>query len=190
VNAIRPATAADVAELARVHVACWHESYDGLVPPALLAAFTVERGRTVWARLIGEPAAYHAVSVYVAHCGDRLAGFGSCCAQRSADLGVRGYAGEISSIYLLREFQRRGLGAAVMQTLADDLLGRSFAAVSLWVLRDNSRARRFYERCGGRVIGERTDVRENTELPEVAYGWQSLAALRDVAGSLQNASSA
>ena len=173
-----------------MHVACWHESYDGLVPAAVLAAFTVERGRAVWGRILGEPAAFNAAAVYVVEVDGTLAGFGSCGSQRTAHLTALGYDGEVSSIYLLRAFQRRGLGAALMQTLAADLLGRNFMACSLWVLRDNARARRFYARCGGRVVAERTDVRENAQLFEVAYGWSSLGDLRTVAAVLQNASSA
>jgi ribosomal protein S18 acetylase RimI-like enzyme len=183
-NGIRRAGQGDVAALARVHVACWHESYDGLVPASILNAFSVARGEAVWGRILAEPAAFNGARVVVAELDRQLVGFGSCCAQRSAQLAAAGYDGEVSSIYLLREFQRRGLGSQLMHVLAADLLGRGFATLSLWVLRDNARARAFYERCGGRVVAERTDVRENVPLPEVAYGWPSLAALRDLtAGS-------
>jgi ribosomal protein S18 acetylase RimI-like enzyme len=183
-NGIRRAGEDDVAALARVHVACWHESYDGLVPAALLGAFSVARGEAVWRRILREPAAFNCALVVVAELDRRLVGFGSCCSQRSAELAAAGYDGEVSSIYLLREFQRRGLGLRLMHVLASDLLARGFGSLSLWVLRDNARARAFYERCGGRVVAERTDVRENTPLPEVAYGWPSLCALRDLtAGS-------
>jgi ribosomal protein S18 acetylase RimI-like enzyme len=184
-SAIRRASVADVAELARVHVACWHESYDGLVPAATLAAFTVERGKAIWGRILTEPAAFNAAVAYAVESDHRLVGFGSCCAQRSPELATQGFDGEVSSIYLLRAVQRRGLGASLLQALAADLLGRGFAAVSLWVLRDNARARGFYERCGGRILGERTDVREHAELHEVAYGWPSLAALRDRCGMVR-----
>jgi len=184
-SAIRRAIVADVAELARVHVACWHESYDGLVPAATLAAFTVERGKAVWSRILTEPAAFNAAATYGVEFDHRLVGFGSCCAQRSPELATRGFDGEVSSIYLLRAMQRRGLGASLLQVLVTDLLGRGFTAMSLWVLRDNARARGFYERCGGHIVGERTDVREHAELHEVAYGWPSLAALRDLCGAVK-----
>jgi ribosomal protein S18 acetylase RimI-like enzyme len=184
-SAIRQASLADVADLARVHVACWHESYDGLVPAATLAAFTVERGEAVWGRILGEPAAFNAAVAYVVEFDHRLVGFGSCCAQRSPELATRGFDGEVSAIYLLRAVQRRGLGASLLHALAADLLRRGFAAASLWVLRDNARARGFYERCGGRVVGEQTCVREHAELHEVAYGWPSLAALRDACASVK-----
>jgi len=185
-NAIRPAGLADVERLANVHVTCWHESYDGLVPPAILAAFSVERGLAVWSRILREPDEFNAAVVYVAERDQRIVGFGSCGSQRTPHLAAAGYDGEVSSIYLLRSCQRRGLGTLLMRTLAEDLIGRGFKAASLWVLRDNERARRFYDRCGGRVIGTRTDVRENAPLLEVAYGWSSLAALRD-AGARQPA---
>jgi len=181
-STIRQASVADVADLAQIHVACWHESYDGLVPAATLAAFTVERGKAVWGRILTEPAAFNAAVAYVVEIDHRLVGFGSCCAQRSPELAARGFDGEVSSIYLLRAVQRRGQGASLLHALAADLLSRGFAAASLWVLRDNARARGFYERCGGHILGERTDVREHAKLHEVAYGWPSLAALRDVCG--------
>jgi len=184
-STIRHASVADVAELAQVHVACWHESYDGLVPAATLAAFTVERGKAVWGRILAEPAAFNAAVTYVVEIDHRLVGFGSCCAQRSPELATRGFAGEVSSIYLLRAVQGRGQGASLLHALAADLLGRGFAAASLWVLRDNARARGFYERCGGHLVAERTDVREQAELHEVAYGWPSLTALRDVCAAVR-----
>jgi len=181
--AVRPAAPADVAALARVHVACWHESYAGLVPAAILDAFSIARGEAVWGRILSDPAAFDAAVVYLVECDGRLVGFGSCGAQRTAHLARSGYDGEVSSIYLLRASQRRGLGSGLMHALATDLIDRGFKAASLWVLRDNDRARRFYEHCGGRVIAERTDRRENADLLEVAYGWSSLAALRDVCGT-------
>jgi ribosomal protein S18 acetylase RimI-like enzyme len=185
VSLIRPAADVDAARLARVHVTCWHETYDGLVPPAVLAAFTLERGLAVWGRILGEPAAFNGATVHLAEVDARVVGFASCCLQRTAHLVPLGYDGEISMIYILRAFQRHGVGAGLMHALATDLLDRGCAGGSLWVLRDNDRARRFYERCGGRVVAERTDMRDNTALFEIAYGWESLAGLRDLAGHIR-----
>jgi hypothetical protein len=61
--------------------------------------------------------------------------------------------------------------------MASDLIGRGFSAAALWVLRENLRARRFYEHLGGKVIGEREDVRDATILIELAYGWPDLKQL-------------
>lgn len=61
--------------------------------------------------------------------------------------------------------------------MSADLLIRGFNAIALWVLRDNLRARRFYERYGGQVVAERDDVRDGTVLVELAYGWPDLKEL-------------
>ena len=44
-------------------------------------------------------------------------------------------------------------------------------------MRDNLRARRFYERFGGKVIAEREHVRDGAVLVELAYGWLDLKEL-------------
>ncbi len=172
---IRRAHAVDVPALAQTHVECWHETYRGLVPDRLLESFTAARGRSAWDRILRDAAP----RVYVVEHDGAVIGFGSCGSQRSAELAAV-YDGEISSLYVLRAFQRRGIGAALLHTLAGDLIDGGFRGASLWVLRDNATARRFYERCGGARVGERDDVRERTVLHEVAYGWPAAARLREV----------
>jgi hypothetical protein len=45
------------------------------------------------------------------------------------------------------------------------------------VLRGNESARRFYERLGGSVLAEKTDLRPEASLDEVAYGWRDVSLL-------------
>ena len=63
--------------------------------------------------------------------------------------------------------------------MASDLSKRGFTAASLWVLRDNTPARRFYERYGGQVVAEREEARPDGALSEVAYGWTQLSELTE-----------
>jgi hypothetical protein len=49
--------------------------------------------------------------------------------------------------------------------------------MSLWVLRENAKARRFYERLGGVVVAEKEERRAGGVLVEVAYGWRGLGPL-------------
>ena len=157
-----------------MHVASWRETYAGLLPDKMLSSLSVEARTEAWAKIMREPAREHSAVVYLAEHAGAIVGFGSCCAQRSESLKNEGYDGEISAIYVLREFQKRRIGACLFRAMSSDLTRRGFGAVALWVLRDNLRARRFYERYGGRVIAEREDVRTNTILVELAYGWPTL----------------
>ncbi|SFL37247.1 GNAT family N-acetyltransferase [Methylobacterium pseudosasicola] len=173
---IRPAGLDDAPAIAAIHVAAWLETYAGLLPAAMIAALTVEMRLAAWTRILGDPASGTTVAVAEGPAG--LVGFGSCGAQRSAELAADGFDGEVSAIYVLRAAQRRGTGSALMAALAAHLRQSGHRAASLWVLHDNVSARQFYERLGGSVVGERAERREQATLMEVAYGWRDLAALQ------------
>jgi ribosomal protein S18 acetylase RimI-like enzyme len=178
---IRPACSADAPHLARMHVQSWQESYPGLVPAAMLSSLSVATRTAAWARILGEPES--ATVVFVAENAGSIVGFGSCGRQRTEALQTTGYDGEISAIYVLREFQRRALGARLLCAMASSMHTRGMKAASLWVLRDNAPARRFYERYGGRVIAQREDVRAEGVLLEVAYGWPDLVEFVRITGA-------
>jgi ribosomal protein S18 acetylase RimI-like enzyme len=173
----RTATVDDAAMLASMHVASWRETYVGMLPDAMLAALSVDRRTAMWEQILREAAAPGSTIVHLAVIDGKLAGFGSCGGQRNENLKLKGFNGEIGAIYVLQAFQRRGLGSRLLRTMASDLVSRTFTAASLWVLKDNAVARRFYERYGGRVIGEREDRRGDIVLAELAYGWAELEQL-------------
>lgn len=173
----RAASVDDVPMLARMHVTAWRETYAGVLPDAMLAKLSVESRAIVWDRILREPSSSASTRVRLAEINGELAGFGSCGPQRTEYLSLRGFGGEISAIYVLRSFQGKGVGVRLLRTMASDLVNCAFAAASLWVLKDNPAARRFYERQGGSVIDERVDRRDDAVLIELAYGWPDLTHL-------------
>jgi ribosomal protein S18 acetylase RimI-like enzyme len=170
---IRRAASPDAPDLARMHVESWRETYPGLVPAVMLSSLSVDARTAAWSRILSEPA--RATAVFVAELDGRIVAFGSCGPQRSEALRARRYDGEISTIYVLQAFQRRALGTRLLAAMASRLEASGFRAASLWVLRENAPARRFYERHGGQVIAEREDARPEGTLLEVAYGWVDVA---------------
>jgi hypothetical protein len=48
----------------------------------------------------------------------------------------------------------------------------------VWVLRDNTSAREFYERLGGTYVRSQPITIGPTTLEEVSYGWRSLDEIR------------
>jgi ribosomal protein S18 acetylase RimI-like enzyme len=179
---IRIATPDDAPALAAMHVASWHQTYTGLLPDKILSSLSVESRAAAWAKIMQdprtEPATERSTMVHLAEHEGAIIGFGSCGAQRTESLKAKGYDGEISAIYVLREFQKRKIGTRLLRAMSSDLQRRGFNAAALWVLRENTKARRVYERFGGKVIAEREDVREGTVLIELAYGWHDLEELK------------
>jgi GNAT superfamily N-acetyltransferase len=171
---IRLAVPDDANALGTMHVASWRETYAGILPDRILSALSIDARAAAWANIMREPATEHSAVVYLAEQESSIIGFGACGAQRTESLRARGYDGEFGALYVLRAFQGQGIGACLLGKMSLDLLVRGFCAAALWVLRDNPRARRFYEHHGGKIIAEREDVRDGASLIELAYGWLDL----------------
>ena len=55
---------------------------------------------------------------------------------------------------MLPAYWSTGVGWALMAAALDRARAEGYASISLWVLRDNPRARRFYERAGFAATGD------------------------------------
>ncbi|MBY0503631.1 MAG: GNAT family N-acetyltransferase [Bryobacteraceae bacterium] len=132
----------DCQAIAEVHVLSWQHAYAGILPPAVLADLSIERRAVMWHEAVtnGSP------KVLVARRGGDVVGFiayGAC-----RDSG-RTEWGEVWALYLHPEHWSRGTGRALW--LAAEAGLRDYRAVSLWVLRQNERAIRFYRAAGFRL---------------------------------------
>jgi GNAT superfamily N-acetyltransferase len=77
---------------------------------------------------------------------------------------------EVTSIYVLPKAWGTGAGRALMAAVVDSTRSEGFRAATLWVLRDNERARRFYEHAGWSVDGAvKDDVVAGVTVTEVRY---------------------
>ena len=167
---IRRATEADAEALAQVHEATWRETYVGLLSEQMLDALTADARTAAWRRILSG-ATDDLSTVYIAERPGAVVAFSSCGEQRDADFSAQGYAGEFTSVYVLKTDQRQGLGTSLMKTMMDDLRERRLVGFTLWMPRDNIPARSLYEQLGGKLISRREVVRGNGKLQEVAYGW-------------------
>jgi ribosomal protein S18 acetylase RimI-like enzyme len=164
---IAPAGPADAAELARVHVQAWRETYPGVLPAAYLAGLSpVVHARRWRARLSRTDEV-----TLAAEGRGGLVGYVSGEPSRS---GARGEA-EITTLYLLKQAQGVGLGRALLIAAARVLAARDARSLVIWVLRDNARARAFYARQGGVLDGERGEAVAGGQVASMAYRWTDLA---------------
>jgi ribosomal protein S18 acetylase RimI-like enzyme len=173
----RAAIPGDGPALGAMHVASWRETYIGILPDELLASLSVDARAEMWTKILCDPEAYAGTEVYVAEDRERLVAFGSCGRQRDEALAGSGFSGEIGAVYVLRSHQHRGIGRSIMSLMANALLESGHRAATLWVLRENLIARKFYESLGGTIAGEQKEERPDATLFEVAYGWSDLSAL-------------
>ena len=79
-----------------------------------------------------------------------------------------GFDGELAGLYLVPEAQGSGLADALFDRGVEWLRARGHRSMGLWVLKENARARRFYERHGFKDDGGRKQC-ETLLAPAVRY---------------------
>ena len=148
---------AEIRGKAYVHWKAWHEAYPGLVSAAYLEKLTLEKCERM--------AFAWRDNIIVAKENGRVVGF--------VGFGDRGEErpemGEIFALYVLAEYYGKGVGRLLMEAGLEQL--RSYPRVCLWVLKENLRAIRFYQKCGFRADG--------TEMESAAVAAAEIRMVRD-----------
>ncbi|MFF2204045.1 GNAT family N-acetyltransferase [Streptomyces sp. NPDC058145] len=161
---IRPMTLDDCDRVSEIRVRGWQHAYRGLVPQPYLDALSVardaERRRAWFAQGNG------AVVNLVAERGGEMAGWAAYGPYRDGE--VRTGEAELYAIYLDPDHLGTGVGRALLAESVERCAG--YPRMFLWVLKENTRARRFYERAGFRWDGAEEPFEAGGELvPEVRY---------------------
>lgn len=136
----RPARVDDIAQMARVNVRCWQETYRGLVPDAVLDddGFLTARERFWTAALTDER--YRANRVAVAERDGELVGIAMSGPPLDA---AATWARQLYVLYVLAADHGTGAGPALLDAVVDPE-----ESVALWVADPNPRAQAFYRKHG------------------------------------------
>ena len=157
---IRTATVEDARRVEEIRIRTWRAAYRGVLPPDDLDAMPIDETR--WRHRIAEPPP--GWQTYVADDGGRVIGFTSVGPSRDQQ-GI----GELYAIYVEPHAWSTGAGRALIAR-AEQALAESYREATLWVLEENTRARRFYERAGWELDGVRKlETFLGTEVAEVRY---------------------
>ena len=141
---IKPMEAEDeIRGKAYVHWKSWQESYRGIVDQGYLDRMTISRCE--------EMASRYPENTLVAKDGARVIGF-ACAGAVNGEID----AGEVYALYVLEEYQKRGIGYALMREALSLLKG--CRVVYLWAFKENAKAICFYERVGFRQDGTEKEL--------------------------------
>lgn len=146
---VRPLREEDIEDTVDVHMGGWLTAYRGILADEILAGLD----RTAWLKRYRDQAAGDGPWQTFVAVSDRPVGhvtFGPYREQGSEKIDPA--VGEILSIYVRSDFYGTGVGAQLMEVALELLPQRE---VRLWVLEENHRARRFYDKCGLRPDGDR-----------------------------------
>ncbi|NNN01620.1 MAG: GNAT family N-acetyltransferase [Acidimicrobiaceae bacterium] len=138
----REAIDPDRSDIARVHVRSWQVGYRGLIPDEYLDQLRPE-DRAARYTFGAEESTGPQWIVGV----DEAAVVGFIQFGRSRDQDALEH-GEVFALYVDPQYWGRGVGRALLDRAQHSLYHRGFRAANLWVLADNVRTMRFYERNG------------------------------------------
>src|ERR1051326_3096978 len=137
--------------MAKVHVDSWRTTYTGIVPDSYLANLTYARRETFWRDILGNARLHGYPFVAINNAGE-IIGFVFAGPQHNGDPA---YQAELSSIYLLQEYQDQGIGRQLARRLVEALVQAGIRSMLLWVFAANP-ARCFFEALGGQYL--RTEI--------------------------------
>ena len=159
---IRLATLDDAPAIAAVHVTSWRETYAGIIPASYLERLDIAERQKIWTKAIegGQP-------VHVAVVDDTVVGFANGGKNRDKDTP---YTGELYAIYLLKAFQKRGIGRILFDSVVADLASERLLPFVTWVLADNPTLD-FYKHTGGRIIRDQDEDFDGRTLKELQLAW-------------------
>jgi ribosomal protein S18 acetylase RimI-like enzyme len=165
--AVRRATVDDAEAIERIRVETWRATYRGLLPDGLIDGLRPNAERRRERLLSLGPSEL----TFVAEEGTDVVGYALAGPERTHDPA---YPGEVYAIYVLPAAQGKGHGRALIRECARELAARGMAAILIWVLKENTIGRGFYERIGGTAVREKPleGFPGAEEYVEIGYGWK------------------
>lgn len=148
---IRDMTVDDIRAVSALRITGWRAAYAGIVPADYLDGLSIEADAKQRKNSFGNP---HAQNV-VAEDDQGAVGWGVVGPSRDDD--ARDADGEIYALYVAPSRIGTGIGRALITDLVARAARAGFTTVRLWVLAENHRARRFYERAGFALDGRRAE---------------------------------
>ena len=123
--------------ISNIYEESWKYAYKNIIPDSYLES--IPKGR--WVSNLDRPGMNNAVIIE----NGIFIGTSGYCSSRFSEF--EGF-GEIVSIYFLPEYIGKGYGTQLLNYVIEELRKAGYKDVFLWVLEENIRAGRFYEKAG------------------------------------------
>lgn len=164
---IRKALLEDAWGIAMVHVDSWKETYKGIVPDSYLEKLTYQQREQIWESNISED---NSIILVAENEQGEIIGFATG-GKRSSNTYEK--AGDLTSLYLLKAYQGRGIGKQLLHKVLFHLEKIGYRKVFVEVLEDNQ-TRYYYEYYGATLTSSSSVIFGGKELSLLIYEWNRL----------------
>jgi len=168
---IRPAKTTDAHSMACIYVQTWQDTYLSVIPYGYLAAMSIDRHAQAFSRELNSS---HVIG-FVAEDTGRVLGFATGGYERHGD---DIYSGEIYTLYVMKNLQRKGLGTQLVSALARWLSRLGIHSMLVQVLKRNP-YRHFYEKINGIYLKTGRLPFADEMMDVEIYGWLDTTLVDD-----------
>lgn len=173
---IRNAINTDASEIATVHLKSWKTTYKNIIPDNYLSTLSYEDQIIKWRERLNSNNNKEFTFVAQNEKG-RIIGFSLGSLEQQEPIGMRFrehlYKGELKAIYILKEYQRKGIGSRLVFRIMNHLIEHNIQSMITWILKDNPSSK-FYRFLYGKFIGEGIIEIGGIQYIKYAYGWNDL----------------
>jgi ribosomal protein S18 acetylase RimI-like enzyme len=153
-----------------IYVQTWQDTYLGVVPFDYLYGMSADR----YEQSFSEELEGRQILSYVAEYNGRVVGFTTGGFERH---GNEIYSGEIYTLYVLKNYQRRGVGRQLVERLTRRFSHYGIHSMIVQVLRQNP-YRNFYRKINGMRVGMQGLPFAGEMLDVESYGWIDTSLIR------------
>ena len=166
----RSATIQDVPQVAKVHVESWQKSFQGIVPQKFLDNMSIEKREKAFRESFHDESYQMLVAENL---NGEIIGFADFGKSRHKNLD---FESELYAIYLLPQFQGKGIGRNLFQKCVKILKTKNSKSMCLQAL-SVSPYRNFYKNLGGKIVSKSKHKLADEEFETILYGWNDLTKI-------------
>ncbi len=165
---IRKQTKTDISGVQKVVTKSWNDTYPGIIDDDFLESLKIneleriENAEKTWKETDDK--------TYVAEVNNKIIGF---VKYDEFDKEKLKYTGEITSLYLLKEYHKNGIGKDLFKTATKELINLGYKQMVVGCLQGN-KTNNFYIHLGGKLIGTRVFTRNDNKVIENLYLYENL----------------
>ncbi len=169
---LRPAQISDAQAIARVNHVTWAETYQDILEPAYIQSRSLDEQVKLWQDQLAS--ANPSEARILAERDGSLWGYAG--GGRNPDTHSP-FSAELFGIYVLRDYQRQGVGTALLKSLAAWLNEQGHRSMLVWIMRENP-FREFYLKTGASQLEQTREIDYGgKKLTLLSYGWDDIKKL-------------
>lgn len=158
---IRKMEIEDIKQVVDINIACWKRVYKGIIDDNYLKSIDRE------GRIKRNIERFNNSNYIVVEDEGEIIGFcryGECRDDEE-------YDSEIIALYVNPNMLKQGIGKLMFEYVVNEFKSQGKKKMIIWCLKENYNSRKFYEKMGGKIVGEKLAEIGKKKYAEVGFGY-------------------